>query len=706
MLKHLMAVAICGTAFAMSATAQTVTSSGTTGTVNNVPYISAATSTSTTLGVSPISVSGGNVGIGTTTPGALLNIYAATGNGGEVGITSGVTPSSSFIGVTSGGSLQIGQNVNTNSIVQNASYQQWRARFGSSDSFDIERSPAGSTYTPTVFFYVNNSGNIGIGTATPGSLLDINGAATATSSTNYSSGALRLTGDYYNSSALSSPDFWNVRNVIGSGTTPTSTLTFTHNGSTGVATVSMPALTISGSETISGGLTVSGTATAATFTGSGSGLTGIPYSAITGVPAAGVSSVFGRTGAITAAAGDYTVNQITGAAPLASPAFSGNVGIGTSAPASLLDIFGSASFGVPNFGGNYLGTVGKFQILTGGTSPISDRLVFGTDNSGWKMAFSKNASGTVTDLMTIQDNGNIGIGTTSPFTTLHINSNGAALAGYGLMLGQTYNSGNSAVALNAETARFEISFPTYRDVEPNQIGAKISAIRWNNWIANSALVQAVDLAFFTSVGSDGGNTTSLVDTSSEKMRITAAGNVGIGTTSPGAKLEVDGNLKLTSGSGATMTYQDGSVQTTAWTGVLCGGDYAESVDVTGDRTHYEPGDVLVLDADNPGKMLKSIDAYSTSVSGIYSTKPGTLGRRQITPKSPDEVPMAVVGIVPAKVSAENGPIKVGDLLVSSSTPGYAMKGTDRSRMLGAVVGKAMGALDSGTGVIEVLVTLQ
>jgi len=177
----------------------------------------------------------------------------------------------------------------------------------------------------------------------------------------------------------------------------------------------------------------------------------------------------------------------------------------------------------------------------------------------------------------------------------------------------------------------------------------------------------------------------------------SAGNVGIGTTNPQAKLEINGNLRFT---------VDGSVQTTAWTGTLCGGDYAESVDVSGDRTNYKPGDVLVLDADNPGKMLKSIEAYSTSVSGIYSTKPGTVGRRQATAKSPDEVPMAVVGIVPAKVSAENGPIKVGDLLVTSSTPGYAMKGTDRSRMLGAVVGKAMAKLDSGTGVIEVLVTLQ
>jgi hypothetical protein len=92
--------------------------------------------------------------------------------------------------------------------------------------------------------------------------------------------------------------------------------------------------------------------------------------------------------------------------------------------------------------------------------------------------------------------------------------------------------------------------------------------------------------------------------------------------------------------------------------------------------------------------------------GVYSTKPGVLGRHQEGAKAADEIPMAMVGIVPAKVSAENGSIHRGDLLVTSSTPGYLMKGTDRTRMLGAVVGKALGRLDTGTGVIEVGVTLQ
>jgi hypothetical protein len=177
------------------------------------------------------------------------------------------------------------------------------------------------------------------------------------------------------------------------------------------------------------------------------------------------------------------------------------------------------------------------------------------------------------------------------------------------------------------------------------------------------------------------------------------GNVGIGTTSPGARLEINGGLRFSGDA-------SGTVQTTAWTGVLCGGDYAEAVTPSGGKHLYEPGDVLVLASDTNGNVERSHEPYSTLVAGIYATKPGVIGRRQSLVKDADELPMAMVGIVPTKVTAENGSIHQGDLLVTSSKSGYAMKGTDRTRLVGAVIGKAMGSLNSGTGVIEVLVTLQ
>ena len=100
----------------------------------------------------------------------------------------------------------------------------------------------------------------------------------------------------------------------------------------------------------------------------------------------------------------------------------------------------------------------------------------------------------------------------------------------------------------------------------------------------------------------------------------------------------------------------------------------------------EPGDVLELDPENPGQYRKTRGGCSALVAGVVSTAPGVILGSAATadPASPvtdraspiTDPPaalLALAGIVPVKVSGENGPIEPGDLLVSSSTPGYAMR---------------------------------
>jgi hypothetical protein len=173
---------------------------------------------------------------------------------------------------------------------------------------------------------------------------------------------------------------------------------------------------------------------------------------------------------------------------------------------------------------------------------------------------------------------------------------------------------------------------------------------------------------------------------------TAGGNILRGVNNSTVVFRVDGNGTV---------FATGGFQPS-------GADFAESMAVSGDRSKYVAGDVLVIDSSSDRRLALAQVPYSTLVAGIYSTKPGMLGsvHKVDQPRSKEEIPLAVVGIVPCKVSSENGAIQPGDLLVTSSTVGYAMKGTDRNRMLGAVVGKALEPLASEVGVIQVLVTLQ
>jgi hypothetical protein len=68
--------------------------------------------------------------------------------------------------------------------------------------------------------------------------------------------------------------------------------------------------------------------------------------------------------------------------------------------------------------------------------------------------------------------------------------------------------------------------------------------------------------------------------------------------------------------------------------------------------------------------------------------------------------VALSGRVYVLADAGTGPIKPGDLLTTSDTPGHAMKVADQSKAQGAILGKAMSGLKEGRGLVLVLVTLQ
>jgi len=140
-------------------------------------------------------------------------------------------------------------------------------------------------------------------------------------------------------------------------------------------------------------------------------------------------------------------------------------------------------------------------------------------------------------------------------------------------------------------------------------------------------------------------------------------------------------------------------------------DVAEWIKVS--DTSIQAGDVVIIDAADQKKIKKSNSPESRLVAGIISTDPGSVGGNQTVNGelvSAQEMTnrgyrmLSLCGQVPTKVTDESGPIKVGDLLTTSSTSGHAMRAVDPK--IGTIVGKALEPLPSGQGKILVLLTLQ
>ncbi len=394
----------------------------------------------------------------------------------------------------------------------------------------------------------------------------------------------------------------------------------------------------------------------------------------------------------------------------------GNVGIGNTAPDRKLDItVTSAEDGIDiNNTGINSDPVIRFQL--NGTTEY----VIGIDDSDFDR-FRIGVDNVDDSLFTIEGNtGDVGIGTDNPRQRLEVRTPESS---GGIEINNSNSgSGDPILAFSLEGSETFTMGIDDSDFDKFKIGS--SSLATNTY-----------------------------------MTIETDGDVGIGTTNPSEKLAVEDEddlgssvdlLELTVGASSSdgcqiieakrgsnlvfCVYGDGDVTAD---GAIAGGgaDFAEMIRVAPGASTVKPGDVMVIDADNPRSTKKSVSSRSTLVAGLYSTNPGFVAserdwdnpngeliptglseeqdlageRRRSHNMSDmaaefDEVPLAIVGIVPCKVSAENGPIRIGDLLVTSDTPGHAMR--DGNPSVGTVLGKALDNLPSGTGVIKILLTLQ
>lgn len=179
-----------------------------------------------------------------------------------------------------------------------------------------------------------------------------------------------------------------------------------------------------------------------------------------------------------------------------------------------------------------------------------------------------------------------------------------------------------------------------------------------------------------SIGRGGGNFTKVINV--------IGGRVGINTTAPQNELHVEGRTR-------TKTLQ-----------ITGGSDINEDFD---SKSPLEAGDVVIIDTKNEGQLCRSTNAYDKKVAGVISGANGINSGLSLSQEGilDGEYPLAMLGRVYVKVT---GPVIVGDMLTTSTKPGYAMAVRDYEKARGAVIGKAMMSNEKGDGMVLVLIQSQ
>jgi hypothetical protein len=224
------------------------------------------------------------------------------------------------------------------------------------------------------------------------------------------------------------------------------------------------------------------------------------------------------------------------------------------------------------------------------------------------------------------------------------------------------------------------------------------------------------LSLYRDNGAFAGQFTIADDTRGDAFLGLAKGNGNWGITMRGQNASTGGGaiyLYDSAGAATIVIDSDSSNEGRIWTQVLTitgGADLSENFNVNAGADKLLPGMLVSIDPAKPGELLLSQQPYDPSVAGIISgaggVKTGML-MGQTGSVADGKHPVALTGRVYCYVDADaGGAVKPGDMLTTSATPGHAMKVSDRERAFGTVIGKAMTALESGKGLVLVLVSLQ